>query len=99
MAEGLSKPLPPCLSPAMESGGCLQTEDQDEEEDSFDSSAGRKACPVPVRDDTGVSIWCAWLRLGDGECPLLGVAVLSHPHELTLLTGTLGCDLSNPMDW
>ena len=61
--------------------------------------AGRKAAPVQIRDDTDVLIMCACLSLADRECPLLGVAVLSHPHELTLLTSTLGGNLSRPIDW
>ena len=47
---------------------------------------GRKTPPVQIRDGTDISILCACLSLAEGECLLLGVAVLSHPHELTLLS-------------
>jgi len=77
----------------MVSSGCLQVEDK--EEDCPENTAGGKFPPVPVGDDTNISIWRACLILGDRECPLLGVAELSYPHDLTLLTSTLGCRLSN----
>ena len=48
----------------------------EEEEDCPGKMAGRKALPVRISDD--ISMLCAWLSLGDGECPLLGVNVLSH---------------------
>ena len=40
--------------------------------------AGRKSLLVHIRDKEDVSILCACLSLADRECPLLGVAVLSH---------------------
>ena len=76
MSDGISKSLQPCLSPKMESSECLQVEE--EEEDCPENTAGRKVPPVPIRDDTDVSILCACLSLADRECSLLGVAVLSH---------------------
>jgi len=96
MADGLSKSLQPSLSLDMVSSRCLQV--GKEEEDCPENTAGRKFPPVPSRDDTDISIWCACHSLGDRECPLLGVAVLSHPHELTLLTSVLGCNFSSPTD-
>ena len=76
MADGVSKSLKLCLKPAMESSGCLMVEE--EEDDCPGKMAGRKAPPVQIRDETGISIACAWLSLTDEERPLLGVSVLSR---------------------
>ena len=50
----------------------------EEEEDCPGKMAGRKALPVRISDDRDISMLCAWLSLGDGECPLLVGNVLSH---------------------
>ena len=50
----------------------------EEEEDCPGKMAGRKALPVQISDDRDISMLSAWLSLGDGECPLLGVNVLSQ---------------------
>jgi len=95
MADGLNKPLQLCLSPAVESGGCLQVEE--EEEDCPENSTEKKFPPLPVGVIIDIAVWCACLSLGDGECPLLGMAVLSHPRDLTLLTRTLAA--TSPVPW
>ena len=50
----------------------------EEEENCPGKMAGRKALPVQISDDRDISMLRAWLSLGDEECPLLGVNVLSH---------------------
>ena len=50
----------------------------EEEENCPGKTAGRKALPVQISDDRDISMLCAWLSLGDEECPLLEVNVLSH---------------------
>ena len=58
VADGISNYLEPRLSTAMESSGRLWVEE--EEEDCQEGKmAGRKAPPVQIRDDTGISIACA----------------------------------------
>jgi len=52
VVDGFRKSLQPCLSPAVESSGCVQVEE--EEGDCPGKVTVRKVHPVQIREDTDI---------------------------------------------